>query len=108
MKSESGELSEGARLAKIRAFIPRIFKAGLAGSRLTAVSGQLNYAQEDFNTLMGMAGEDAKVSPTHTVEDFKKQAGDILEQKFKSNPELQRALQEKLLNIYEILGRLNV
>jgi hypothetical protein len=37
MTSETGELSEGARLAKLRAFQSRIYHAGFVGARNTAI-----------------------------------------------------------------------
>jgi hypothetical protein len=106
MTSETGELSEGARLAKLRAFQPRTYHAGFVGARNTAILEQLKVSVEDFNGMMGIAGGKIKIEKASSIGAYKRQAGDILEQSFKSDSEISRVLNQKLSEIYTILDRL--
>jgi hypothetical protein len=106
MTSETGELSEGARLAKLRAFQSRIYHAGFVGARNTAILEQLKVSVEDFNGMMGIAGGKIKIEKASSIGAYKRQAGDILEQSFKSDSEISRVLNQKLSEIYTILDRL--
>jgi hypothetical protein len=106
MTSETGELSEGARLAKLRAFQPRTYHAGFSGARNTLILEQLRISLEDFNWMMEIARSEIKIGRASSVEAYKRQAGDILEQNFLSGSEMSSILDAKLLEIYKILDRL--
>ncbi len=105
MSLETGELSEGARLAQLRAFRPRTYHAGFAGARNIAILEQLKVSVEDFKGMMKIAGGKSKIEKATSIDAYKKQAGDILEQDFIPNSEISRVLNQKLSEIYTILDR---